>query len=542
MTSRILYIFLILLTFSAKSQVAITIPSEYEKNDKLLMVWPYSSGIDSIIAEITSVVMENIEVNIVINPENADTAQIRGFLSSQNANNENVKFILGATDTYLLRQYGPVNGYGVFSDSLVSYIGNPSFTNHNRPMDNNFPKLLANTWEMDSTDYGLQFEVSNIQYDGLRYLFVGDRILEDNLPLDEVDVSFALNSYYNSGIIHYIPSFNQSGGGPISSIDNYIKLLDFETIAITSVPDTLPDYNEIENMVSEIGSLSNYYGSEFKIIRMPAPPNNNGKYPITANEELRSYTNSLVINNIIIVPSFGLPEFDSAAYQLYKDNMPGYIVKLVDSRLLTKDYAGIHTITKEIPQSSYLRIKHQKVLAQQNYVPNFKITCLVGSGNRVDDVWLYYKINDDTSYTKTEIHQVCPQHFAIIDKLLPSDTIHYYIELISSTTQTTYPLSAPDGNFTFWFDVVSGEDETLETKKYEIAPNPSNGSFIILGDNSVVKNVIIDIYNLAGQLITKQQVATNQTINLSDLLKIGHYTIVIDDGVISNTQKLVIIN
>ena len=397
-------------------------------------------------------------------------------------------------------------------------------------------------WNTEFVDYGLQFESTNIQYDGLRHLFVGDKIIDDNIPMSETEIRFSLNAYFNSGEVLFIPSLNQIGGGDMRSIDNIIRLLDFETIAITSIPDTLPDFNKLENLATELSSITNYFGYPFKIIRLLSPPNSDGTYPISLGEEFRSYTNSLIFNDLIIVPSFGLPEYDSAAYYAYHKQMAGYEVKLVDARTLTPAFGSIHTITKEIPQPNFLRILHKKVEGIQNYVPDFRINCLVGSGNEVENMWLYHKLINDTAYTKSEIHMVCPQHLAVIDKLLQSDTVQYYIEAISSTTQSTYPLSAPEGNFTFWFDVVSHENEIPPNQFFEIAPNPSNGNFKLLGDYQKEKKLTISIYNSAGQYILKTASNIGETIDVSNNLSEGYYTLIIDYNNTISKQKLIIIN
>ena len=165
---------IIILAIISKAQVAITIPAEYEKNDKLVLVWPYTTAIDSVISEITGIAKQVVDVEIIYNPDSIqfDTTQIRGFLTNMGIGNENVSFIPAYTNTYWLRQYSPVSGYGVFADSLVQYLGNPGCSAYNRPADDSIPSQLANFWNLNVVDYNLEFENTNIQYDGLRNLFV----------------------------------------------------------------------------------------------------------------------------------------------------------------------------------------------------------------------------------------------------------------------------------------------------------------------------------------------------------------------------------
>ncbi|MFK5856354.1 MAG: agmatine deiminase family protein [Bacteroidota bacterium] len=531
------------LSVSMAAQVAITIPAEYEENNKLVFTWSYMPGIDSVICEITGVAQQVVEIDIIFNPDSTqfDTTDIKIFLSSMNADSNNVNFVAANSNTCWIRQYSPVIGYGVFVDDLVQYLGNPLFTSYNQSANDSIPKVLSTFWGMDIVDYGLEFENTNILYDGVENLFIGDHVIDQNIPMDENEVRFALNSYFNSDNVVFTPSLTHSGGGDIVGNSAYMKLLDFETIIVASIPDTLPDYAILENFVVELALIPNNFGGNYKIIRIPSPPNGDGKFPTTQDEEVRSYTNSLILNNIIFMPTYGIAEFDSTAYHIYKKYMSGYEIHMIDARLLSLNYGSINALTKEVPQSTFLRILHQKNRGPKSFFSDYEILCLAAAGDEIQEMWLYYKINGETSYTKTEIHLVCPQHVGIISGLLPTDTVNYYIEAISSTTTITYPLSAPQGNFTFWFDIVDIEQNRSNISEFSISPNPSSGNFKI-DHSSGNAEIDISIYNIAGQLIISTKTYTGSTLNLSHELEEGYYNVIVNqDGKVAKL-KLVIAN
>ncbi len=530
---------IILASFILEAQVAITIPTEFEKNDKLVISWSYVDVIDSIIGEITGIAKQVVDVDIIYGPDSLqfDTTQIRNFLGSMGVNSQNVFFIPASTNTCWIRQYSPVTGYGVFDNDLVLYLGNPEFSDYNQPNNDSVPSRLASYWNMDIADYGLKFENTNIQYDGLHNLFVGENILEHNSPMDENQIKFELNSYFNSGEVIFTPSLLHSGGGALGGINNYMKILDFETILISVIPDTLPDYNIIEDFVLELSLVTNKFGGNYNIIRVLSAPNADGKYPTSQDEEIRSYTNSLILNNLIIMPSYGIPEFDSAAYRMYKKYMSGYDIYMVDSRFLSINLGGINTVTKEIPQTNFLRILHEKNIGPQTFSSNYEILCLASANEIIEEMWLYYKINNDEYYTKTYIEMVCPQHFGVIDGLNATDTVHYYIEAITPSSTITYPLSAPDGNFTFWFDIVDVELNRVSSSELSITPNPSSGEFKI-NSNDLVSKMKVSIYNLQGQLILSTQSYSGASIFTGDKLDIGYYTVIVNQDGSSSKLKL----
>ncbi len=195
-------------------------------------------------------------------------------------------------------------------------------------------------------------------------------------------------------------------------------------------------------------------------------------------------------------------------------------------------------MTLEVPQNAFLRILHEKITGLQDFSPFVKINCLCQADSQVEAMWLYYKINNDTAYEKKEIQLFCPQHFAVIEKLHPGDTISYYIEAISSKTSITYPVSAPEGNFTFWLDITSkiysdSEENTV------IAPNPSNGEFTI---STPTPGELLDIfiYQSSGQLLFSGTFTSGTTTSVTNELQAGLYIIRIAGRNTLTTQKLII--
>ena len=537
----LLITFIAILSFTVNAQLAITIPGEFEKNDKVMFTWSYSSEIDSIIGEIVNIAKTAVVVEIIYNPDSIqyDTTQIRSFLADVGVDNYNVNFVPAYTNTCWMRQYSPVTGYGVFDEDLVQYFGNPKFVDYNQQANDSVPSQLANYWDLNFVNYAVKFENSNIQYDGLYNLFVGEKIIDQNLPLTENEIKFNLNAYFGSDDVYFTPSLTQSGGGELLGNNMYMKMLDFETVLVSSIPDSLPDYQILEDFVDELSAIPTKFGGQYKVIRVMSPPNADGKYPTTQFEEMRTYTNMLIINNLLIIPSYGLPEFDSAAYYTYKKYMDGYEIYMVDAQKLSVSYGGIGLLAKEIPQPNFLRIIHKKKIGPQIYSPDIEILCLASSNAQIEEMWLYYKINSETDYTKKEIHLVCPQHFAVITDLLPTDTVHYYIEAISSATTVTYPLSAPNGSFSFWFDIVDVNQNSSNNFDVRIAPNPAVGSFKILS-NKLNEEIQLSFYNMLGSLVWVTNAHTGSSIN-TNILPQGSYIVVVNNHGDISKLKLEII-
>ncbi len=541
MIQRILtFLCIFFLSLQMTAQLAISFPGEFEKNEGVLLVWDYNPSRDSVVANMAAAIQPVAKVWIIYYPGTApmDTTDIRNYLLSRGVGYENVTFIPAWTETLWIRDFGPFTAYGVFEDAPERFFYDAGYSQYSRPKDDSIPSQLGNFWNFPTVDLDLEFEGGNFMLDGLANGFATKRIYSQNPLLTPDEIQQQLKDYFNLQSVVFLDVLNHSGGGIWKHVDMFMKVLDYETILVSSYPDSLPDYPVIESNVEILSQKLNYFQNPYKIIRIPAPPKEDGTFATTQNDEMRTYTNSLIINNIIIVPSYNLPEYDSAAKHIYEEHMPGYIIKMVDARTLTPLYGALHCISKEIPQERLLKIVHEKVEGPQVYMSDFAITCLANCDSLVEEMWLNYKINDATEFQITPIYLVCPTHYGVIEGLLPTDTVHYFIEGRSGLNTVTYPLSSPDGYFTFWFDIVGNEELDYPNDHFSVYPNPSDGKITI---DAALKNeeIKLSVVDLSGKTIYSASVISNQTIDLSKNVLPGMYFLRISSASANQIIKVV---
>lgn len=522
--NRLLLLSILLYSFTSFGQLATVFQAEHEKNEGVLMVWDYTPARDSITANVAAAVQNTAKVWIIYYPGLApqDTTEIRQFLLNQGCGYQNVHFLDAWTETLWIRDFGPFTGYGDFGEGMERYMLDAGYSAYDRPKDDSIPSQIAHHWEMPVVELPMELEGGNILLDGLKYGFASDRILDQNPAMSEQEVKEMLEAYFNMDEFILLEALPNSGGGIWGHVDMYIKIVDAETIMVSKYPVDAPDYDLIESQVEYLSQLNNYFGEPFNIIRIPVPPNADGSYPTQQDDEMRTYTNSLTINNVVVVPSYNLPYHDSVAKEIYQEAMPGYDIQMVDARNITPLYGAIHCITKEVPQEEMLRIIHQKKTGEQPYYEEMLIFTECQFEFPVDSILLYYRKNDEAHYTKTEIYQTCPQNYGVIPDVNPQDTIHYYIEAKTATASTKYPLSAPEGNFTFWFSPTV-ETQDIANESISISPNPVTHTFQI--QSSFHESGELEIISLQGKVIWKQQVSTHEPITIPDHITPGIYVI-----------------
>jgi agmatine deiminase len=518
---------ILLMTFAEMNGQNAYFPPEFEKQEGLLLTWDYHDLRNPVTAAVAKAVQPSATVWIIYYPGQApmDTIEIRDFLRDHGVPDENVHLIPAWTETLWIRDYGPFTGYDLQSLPPSRYFVDAGYSNYNRPRDDSIPTQLANYWGIPAVDMPLQFEGGNVLFDGTGRGWGSTRIFEQNSGYSQTQVKEMMEEFFGLDDFMFLQKLTNSGGGLWAHVDMYMKILDSETIMINEYPDHVPDYFLIESFAMLLGEMTNFDGTPYRIVRIPAPPKADGTWAVTQNDEMRTYTNSIIINDVIVVPSYNLPEYDSAAKQIYSENMPGYRIEMVDATVLTPLYGALHCITKEVTKPEYLRIRHKKITGEQEYTrPYVVIDARIDCNLVADSSYVYYRFNGSETFERVPLAPGCPYYVGVIQDVQPTDTIDYYLYTARNGDEVALPPPAPAGYYTFWFDqTVSVDQLAQEPAKLHIYPNPSDGYFTVINPDPF-NSGILEITDIFGkQLVRKVLQPGTVSLNLSATLSSGVY-------------------
>jgi agmatine/peptidylarginine deiminase len=180
------------------------------------------------------------------------------------------------------------------------------------------PGYIGPSIDVDRVSLPFSFTGGNVISDGQRSAFSTCIITNENRYIGITDEQFFEQTRAILGIDHYmlISNFEPLG---IQHIDCYMKMLDEERLFVMRPPADHPLYELYEGIVThELSKLTNAYGRLYQILRLDTD-----RYH---EDELAAYSNSLILNQTIYVPLFGIPQ-DSIAMKQWADAMPGYIIK-----------------------------------------------------------------------------------------------------------------------------------------------------------------------------------------------------------------------
>lgn len=432
--------------FSTPPPGTVRTMAEWEELQGIMITW---SSQQAILREIVRNAQNECRVYIVC----SDSNTVRNYLINGGVQINNISFLIFPFNSIWIRDYGPWTVYAEGSDSL--YIVDWVY-NRPRPSDDNIPVLFANSigvpiYQTTVEPNRLVHTGGNFMADGLGTGFSSKLILNENSGKTEAQINAIMNSFM--GIDSYIKMDNLPFDG-IHHIDMHMKLLDEETLLVGQYPPGVSDGPFIEaNLQYVLNNFLTPYGKPYKVVRIPMPPDQFGRYP-NAGGHYRTYTNSVIINKTVLVPTYEL-QYDTTALRIYREAMPGYKVVGIDCNAIIPSGGAIHCIVKEVGAFSPLFISHSPVRDTLFTNTPIEIKALIKNQSGISQADLYWSIDTTLGYSPVSMSYTSGDTLVgYIPAQTNSTKIFYYISASSINGKTiTKPMTAPHGYYKFYLDV-----------------------------------------------------------------------------------------
>ncbi|MCM2266321.1 MAG: agmatine deiminase family protein [Elusimicrobiales bacterium] len=241
-------------------------------------------------------------------------------------------------DTVWVRDYGPfgiANGRPGIVDSVYRHY-------QYRRDDDAVPQALGQAKKIDVFGMPIIMDGGNLMVDSQGTLFHTNRTYLWNSNMSREQVDAHLKNYLK---VKKIVVFDYAGypGEPADGtghIDMYVKLLNDNTVLL-AVTENEPFKTACDKAMAWFKANKAPNGQPYKIITVKAWEDYGTWY---------TYTNSLLVNNVAILPSYsGHPAEEAAAKAAYEAGMPGVTVVPVNSDSSITSGGSIHCVTQTIP-------------------------------------------------------------------------------------------------------------------------------------------------------------------------------------------------
>jgi agmatine deiminase len=467
--------------------------AEYEPMTKVLIRYPL--GIPySLIAEMH----ENVQISCVVSSSSYNTA--RTNFQSNGIDPNTVDWIIAESNSYWTRDYGP---WFVFDGNGDLRIIDHKY-NRPRPLDDVIPITCGQHWGIPVHTHDLVHTGGNYMTDGYGVSFSTDLVWTENSSMTHAQVFQRMQDYYGLNTYNVVPDISTSG---IHHIDCWAKFLDEETIIEKQVSTSHGDYAELEQNATLIASLPSATGRNYRVVRVFCQSIGSGN--------VASYTNSLILNKKILVPTFNSTTNDNNALQAYRDAAPGYeVIGSYYNGWITDD--ALHCRTMGIADPEMLRVAHIPIVSWNTYEP-IPIRAFIDdrseAGLKADSLLVYwrgYPVGEaPPAFTASVMapDSSADLYFAEIPAQADSTTVDYYIHAVDETNRREgMPRTEPAA----WYSFLVTLDETSNVATSPGAgrgslaqnfPNPFRGATTFSFELKYADQVRLTIHDPEGRLV-----------------------------------------
>ena len=435
--------------------------AEWEELQALVVVWRSQK---SIVAQIINAAKQ--ECRVVVACPNIQTCQTE--LTGYGVDwSQNVDFILAPSNSFWVRDYG---GSPCYLNDVDSLVWVDWIYNRPRPLDDAMPELFGQHFNIPVytttvAPNDLVHTGGNFMTDGLGFGFSSNLVLDENDSTNTwgasnhsvAEVEEIMDSYMNVSPYAKMTILPYDG---LHHIDMHMKLLDEVTLLVGEYPSGIADGPQIEaNLQYVLSNFTTSYGTPFKVIRVPMPPDYSNNYPHQGGD-YRTYANAVFVNKTIIVPVYA-EQYDTTGLRIWRDAMPGYKVVGVNCDAMIYLGGAVHCITKEVGVTDPLVISHRRLDDVVGINPPvYEVQATIRHKSGIAAASVFYKTDLAAPYQELAMSlasAVENRWTADIPQQPGGATVYYYIHATANSgKQISRPMPAPEGYFQFKINVSTG--------------------------------------------------------------------------------------
>lgn len=391
------------------------------------------------------------------------------FVVHPNANSENFAASAGPQWT---RDWGP---FSQFTKEGEHYLADPLFSGYPLGSADCDGKLdtttlyteyeendevveeLAAQLETDSNVIPLHITGGNIMFDGKGTAMITCLTVKENEHngISQQELKTQLKELLGVDTFHIIPNFEDYG---IQHIDCLLKFVSEDTVLIAKPPKSSHLYERYEEIVKIVSKLKTNSGLSYKILRIDA-----GETNVEGEKGIAAYTNSLILNNRVFVPLFGI-DTDKAALETWRKALPGYEVSGYEYTEAMnpgnpnpfRSFDALHCRTRAVWDPEMLFMTHNQltntVASQAKHSINVSIKDYSNYGLVEESLMLKWRVVgadawNDVALKRSSTNSI---YTADIAGAKSGETIEYYMTAEDYSGREEFlPRSAPAAFYTF---------------------------------------------------------------------------------------------
>lgn len=335
-------------------------PSEWFPQSGVLLTWPHA-GTDWLpyLDEVTEVYVKmayhisSAERLIIVTPHPGEVSRLLKARLPREAFGR-IGFVECPTNDTWTRDHGfiSVREEGIWQ--LMDFRFNGWGGKFEASLDNAVNRrLYASGWlkgrYRDCNDFVL--EGGSIESDGRGTLMTTSRCLLNpnrNPGMSRDEIESRLKRLLHIDRILWIDHGYLAGDDTDSHVDTLARFCPDGGIAYVQCSDRSDEhYDELRQMERELQSFRTPEGEPYALYPLPMP---RPLYDDDGDRLPATYANFLVVNDKVLMPSYGSPETDEAARDMLQKAFQGYAVDTIDCSVLVRQHGSLHCSTMQLPK------------------------------------------------------------------------------------------------------------------------------------------------------------------------------------------------
>lgn len=330
-------------------------PAEWEKQDAVLIAWPHESTdwtyiLDEVIecyVNIARAIIEDEDLIITTNDIDATRAQLGDVDYSR------IHFYEVANNDTWARDFGPIGITINGEPRLLNFTFNAWGMKFAADCDNLINTHLAEQGAfkvpmLENRDIVL--EGGSVESDGNGTIMTTSMCLlqeNRNPSMTKEQIETELKKRLGANKIIWIDNGYLTGDDTDGHIDTIARFAPNNSIVYVGCDDPNDEqYESLNAMEQELMDATNVNGEKYRLFRLPSPS------PIYEDDILSfrlpaTYANFLIMNNQVLVPTYG-QETDDAALRIIGEAFPGYKIIGIDCNSLIKQHGSLHCVTMQL--------------------------------------------------------------------------------------------------------------------------------------------------------------------------------------------------
>jgi len=405
--------------------------AEWEENEAIIFRW---GSYNSLLADIIDYVLDVTKAYIVV-ANQGQAESCRSYLAGQGvAPLDSIEFLYAPTNSVWIRDYAPWWLWRLESWDRAMYEWD---YNRPRPQDDVIPEFLSQLWGIEYYGIDLTHTGGNWLLDSWKRAFCSQLILQENWGVGPQDVTDIFNAYCSLDTVPLTPVFYG-----INHLNMSAKLVNENTVLVNQYPPGSAHNWAVDQTAEMFESMTDRYGEPFRVLRVPTQDWTYTTY---------TYLNSLIAQNIVLVPTYNHP-YDDIALDIYREIMPGYDVYGINCNGIIGAGGAINCITHNIPHPSLIQITHSRMQNTEITTQPYRIAAeILTLGDLLEDsLKICWRNNANPEWQSAPLTQTVGDSFEAYIPPCEGGNVHYYIYAKTiDGNWTTYPRYGPAAKFRF---------------------------------------------------------------------------------------------